>query len=117
MAIKLYRILGICWGAISGFLSFLCLIISGSKAGPDRYITFYGLLSVVGLVASVFLLSGVTWARVTLLFIAIISASSCGLVIASAPGLSAPVLTFLASVGAYSLVSIVLLLIPKKYIT
>jgi len=119
---KVYRTLGIGWGALCVFLSLRCgvffqysLSLSDDALTSDVCLFFcFGLLFLVGVVASAFLTRGITWARVTLCFIAISNVSCCGLALAS--GLPRLPVAFIASVGIYSLASIIMLLIPKRYV-
>jgi len=122
---KIYRILSIGWAAlcifimypIYGLISYALWLDEGSISPGLCLFVFFMLLAIGGAVASVVLNRGFTWARVLLCVIAVLSAFFCGAKVASDfrtdPVTLQPVFIF---VGIFSLISVVVFLIPKRYV-
>lgn len=122
---KIYRILGVGWMAVClfaiylvfGFVRYLFWLDQGSISPVLCIFTFFLLLLVAGAVASAVLYRGFPWARILLCIIAILSMIYCGLSVASRfRSESFESQAIFMVVGFYSLVSVVALLIPKRYV-
>jgi len=122
---RIYRILGVGWAAVClfaiylvfGFVRYLFWLDQGSISPALCIFIIVLLLLVAGAVASVFLYRGLAWARILLCIIAIVSLIYCGLSVASRfRSESFQSQAIFMAVGLYSLVSVVVLLIPKRYI-
>ena len=122
---KIYRILGVGWAALC-ILPIFALIffewfdvwIDWGLMPPNLCIFFlYLILLIAGAVASTVLHRGFTWSRIILLIIAILTGLFCGLNVAlhfrKDPVLLQAVFIM---VGVYSLISVIVFLIPKRYI-
>ena len=118
-----YRILSIGWIALcffSGFVAFGQFAasrgLSGGKLTEDvLWSACAFLIYVLGIVASIFLAPGVTWSRIAVCIVAFFSVMFCGLALldGGSPGWLTALLVF---VVFYSMISITVLLIPKRYV-
>jgi hypothetical protein len=120
---KIYRILGVGWVA-------LCLFISFFVVGQIRFLywlendtisfpllLFVGILLLLigGVVAGVMLHRGLTWARILICCIAILSGIICGMRATSVWSEQEEKL-FYGVIAIYSILSAIILLLPRKYV-
>jgi uncharacterized membrane protein HdeD (DUF308 family) len=120
---KIYRIVGVGWIA-------LCIFIGFFVFGQIRYVywlendtisfpffLFIGalLLLIGGIVAGAVLHHGATWARILICSIAILSGIMCGMRAMSVWSEKGEKL-FYGVIAIYSLLSAIILLLPKKYV-
>jgi hypothetical protein len=122
---KIYRILGVGWAAlciftlypIYGLISYLLWLGEGSVSTALLMFFLFFALFVAGAVASVVLYRGFTWARILLCIIAILSVLFCGAQVATHFRTDpAPLQAVFILVGVYSLISVIVFLIPKRYV-
>jgi hypothetical protein len=122
---KIYRILGDGWAAVC-IVAIFGLIwlheldgwVDWNLSPPNLCIFFlYLILLVAGAVASTVLHRGFIWSRILLCIIALLSVLFCGLNIALHFGKDPVQLqAVFILVGVYSLISVFIFLIPKRYV-
>jgi len=122
---KIYRILGVGWAALCIlpvfaliYFKWFDLWIRWDLMPPNLCIFFlYLILLVAGAVASTVLHHGFAWSRILLCIIAILSVVFCSLNVAlhfrKDPVQLQAVFIL---VGVYSLISVIVFLIPKRYV-
>ena len=122
---KIYRILGVGWTALCIFIMYPVLgliryalwLDEGSISSALCLFVFFFVLAIGGAVASTVLHRGFTWARILLCIIAFMSVLFCGVNVASRFRTDPVQLqAVFILVGAYSLISVVVFLIPKRYV-
>jgi uncharacterized membrane protein len=122
---KIYRILSIGWAAlcifimypIYGLISYALWLDEGSISPGLCLFVFFMLLAIGGAVASVVLHRGFTWARILLCIIAMLSVLFCvGQEVTHFRSDPTPLQAVFILVGIFSLISVVVFLIPKRYV-
>jgi hypothetical protein len=117
-----YRILSVGWttlcvfGGIFALIQFLYLrSLEDMFPEPIYWSAFVVLIYATGVVASIFLDRGVIWARMAICAVAVFSAVVCGFAFVDV-GSPYWLRSLLAFIVFYSMISITIFLIPKRYV-